>query len=165
MDINELKELVRLLESSNLTEIEVEEEGRRIRLSKIHQNTNANVPYQFPLLLGQQGDIAYTHQALEPTAPQTSQESFQGNDKQVEDQLETIDSPMVGTFYGAPAPGEPPFVQPGDTVDPDDTVCIVEAMKIMNEVIAKIPGTIVKVLVESGEPVEYGQPLFTIRPF
>jgi acetyl-CoA carboxylase biotin carboxyl carrier protein len=78
--------------------------------------------------------------------------------------LATIDSPMVGTFYTAPAPGEPPFLLPGDTVEPGQTVCIVEAMKIMNEVPAKVAAIIEKVLVENGEAVEYGQPLFAIRP-
>ncbi len=167
MDINELKDLVRLLESSSLTEIEVEEEGRRIRLSKIKENASSS-PYQFPLLLGQQGDIAYTQQALEPVqtpAPASSQEAPQEPEVREEDKLLTIDSPMVGTFYASSSPGEPPFVQPGDTIDPDDTVCIVEAMKIMNEVVAKMSGTIVKIMAENGEPVEYGQPLFKVRPF
>ncbi|HPO31198.1 MAG TPA: acetyl-CoA carboxylase biotin carboxyl carrier protein, partial [Candidatus Hydrogenedentes bacterium] len=82
----------------------------------------------------------------------------------LEEGLITIDSPMVGTFYDAPGPGEPPFVQPGDTVDAGQVVCIVEAMKIMNEVTAKVPAIVEQVLVRNGEPVEYGQPLFAVRP-
>ena len=81
-----------------------------------------------------------------------------------ENGLITIDSPMVGTFYASSSSGKPPFVLPGDTVEPNQTVCIVEAMKVMNEVAAKVPAIIEKVLVGNGEPVEYGQPLFTIRP-
>ncbi|MBN2311119.1 MAG: hypothetical protein JXR94_19235, partial [Candidatus Hydrogenedentes bacterium] len=83
---------------------------------------------------------------------------------EVEDGLQTIDSPMVGVFYVAPSPGAPPFVEPGSTVAADDTVCIVEAMKLMNEVTAKFPAEIVRVLVENGEPVEFSQPLFAVRP-
>jgi acetyl-CoA carboxylase biotin carboxyl carrier protein len=71
---------------------------------------------------------------------------------------------MVGVFYAAPAPGEPPFVQPGDTIEAGQTVCIVEAMKLMNEVGAKVPCVIEQVLVENAEPVEFGQPLFSVRP-
>jgi acetyl-CoA carboxylase biotin carboxyl carrier protein len=81
-----------------------------------------------------------------------------------ENGMVTIDSPMVGTFYSASAPGKPAFVLPGDTVEPNQTVCIVEAMKIMNEVVSKLPMIIEKVLVENGEPVEFGQPLFMGRP-
>jgi len=76
----------------------------------------------------------------------------------------TIDSPMVGTFYASSAPGEAPMVLPGDSITKDKTICIVEAMKIMNEVAAKFPCIIERVLVENGEPVEFGQPLFAVRP-
>jgi acetyl-CoA carboxylase biotin carboxyl carrier protein len=81
-----------------------------------------------------------------------------------EDLLPTIDSPMVGTFYSAPAPGEDIFINVGDSVEEGQTVCIVEAMKLMNEVGAKLACKIVKVLVENGEPVEFGQPLFAVEP-
>ncbi|NLT61310.1 MAG: acetyl-CoA carboxylase biotin carboxyl carrier protein, partial [Candidatus Hydrogenedentes bacterium] len=81
-----------------------------------------------------------------------------------DDELITIDSPMVGVFYAAPAPDKPPFVKPGDAVQEQQTVCIVEAMKLMNEVTAQFPARIVKVLVENGEPVEFGQPLFAVEP-
>ena len=87
-----------------------------------------------------------------------------GSPEPSEDELVTFDSPMVGTFYGAPAPGAPPFVSPGDTVEEGQTLCVVEAMKLMNEVPAKFAAQIERLLVEDGEPVEYGQPLFAIRP-
>ena len=73
-------------------------------------------------------------------------------------------SPMVGTFYRAPSPGAKPFVEEGDIINPGDVVCIIEAMKLMNEIKAEVKGEIIKILVENGEPVEFGQPLFLIRP-
>ena len=80
-----------------------------------------------------------------------------------DDGCETITSPMVGTFYTSPAPGEPTFVTVGDTIEENQTVCIVEAMKLMNEVVAKFSGKIEKILVKDGQPVEFGQPLFKVR--
>ncbi len=81
-----------------------------------------------------------------------------------DDGLKTIDSPMVGTFYRSPKPGAPAFVEVGSQVAPGKTLCIVEAMKLMNEIEAEIGGTIVEILVENGQPVQFGQPLFKIRP-
>jgi acetyl-CoA carboxylase biotin carboxyl carrier protein len=81
-----------------------------------------------------------------------------------QDTVELIRSPVVGTFYGSPKPGQPPFVKPGDHVTPETTVCIIEAMKVMNEIPAGISGTIVACLVENEQPVEYGQPLFKVQP-
>jgi len=78
--------------------------------------------------------------------------------------LVTINSPMVGTFYSAPGPGEAPFVLPGDTVEPEQPLCVVEAMKILNTVVAKFPAIVERVLAENSEPVEFGQPLFAVRP-
>ncbi len=153
MDFNEIQDLIKILESSGLTEIEVEEEGRRIRLSKQPPAAGAGAPMHFfaaPPGYGVSGASAGPPDRA-GTEPR-------------ENGLITIDSPMVGTFYTASSPGKPPFVLPGDTVEPNQTVCIVEAMKIMNEVAAKVPAIIEKVLVENGEPVEFGQPLFTARP-
>jgi len=82
----------------------------------------------------------------------------------VAEQLETIVAPMVGTFYAAPRPGADPFVRVGDHVEPGQVVAIIEAMKVMNEIVAERAGTIVEILVENGQPVEYGQPLMRLRP-
>ncbi len=152
MDISELKELIRLLEDSALSEIEIEEHDRRIRLSKQWPSAAAapvhvQVPAAAPALPAPVAAPAPA--AAEPEMPHGS---F------------TIDSPMVGTFYAAASPGDPPFVLPGATVAAEQTVCIVEAMKIMNEVTSKDACVIEKVLVENGQPVEFGQPLFQVRP-
>lgn len=151
MDLKEIKELISLLESSKLSELEIEEEGRRIRLTRQTETVMATVPMA---------------PAMAPAAvPATPAATEAPREKTLADEgLITVDSPMVGTFYSSPSPGEPTFVEPGDTVTVDQTICIVEAMKIMNEVAAKVAGKIERVLVENGEPIEFGQPLFAIRP-
>lgn len=152
MDLKELKELISLLEDSGLSELEIEEDGRRIRLTKQTESIMT-----VPAPVAQAPVVASAPAAASPAEPAA--------EKSLADEgLVTVDSPMVGTFYACPAPGEPAFVEMGDKVAADQTICIVEAMKIMNEVAAKVAGTIERVLVENGEPVEFGQPLFAIRP-
>lgn len=149
VDTKEIQELIKILEDSGLTEIEVEEEGRRIRLQKGQ------------LLVAPQQIV---QAAAAPEAPTPAQD--EATSDAAEDPaggMPTFDSPMVGTFYRSPAPDEDPFVKTGDKVEEDQTVCIVEAMKLMNEVGAKFSGEIEKILVENGEPVEFGQPLFAVR--
>lgn len=160
MDLDKLRELIGIFQSSELAEIEIEEEGRRIKLIKPqpqtvhHQPVLSHLPHP-------------THIAVEAPASSSAPPGALGKEPpadEIEEGLMTIDSPMVGVFYAAPAPGDPPFVNSGDVVEEGQTVCIVEAMKLMNEVAAKIHGTIVSVLVDNGEPVEYNQPLFAVRP-
>jgi acetyl-CoA carboxylase biotin carboxyl carrier protein len=159
VDLDKLREIIRIFEQSELSEIEIEEDGKRMRFKKPDPRTYSTAP------------IAITAQHLEPAAqiiaPDKSSAAAPKSPEPVveeEERLPTIDSPMVGVFYASPAPNEPPFVRPGDSVTEHQTVCIVEAMKLMNEVAAKFNAVIVKILVENGEPVEYGQPLFTVRP-
>ncbi len=158
MDIERLQELIRVFENSSLWEIEIEESGRRVCLKKGQ-----------PAAIGPAVQPAPYPQALAPAQqmhPQPQAEAApQGGAAETAagKGATTINSPMVGVFYSSPAPGEEPFVKPGDTVSENQTVCIVEAMKLMNEVTAKFAATIEKVLVENGEPVEYGQPLFAVR--
>lgn len=152
MDYDELDKLIQVFDKANLTELEIEENGRRIRLAR-----SQSVPLAHPVPV----DVA-------TRAPMLDAAARLGQDapaRSYEDEgLVTVDSPMVGTFYNSPQPGEAPFVLAGDTVEPGQVVCIVEAMKILNEVTAKFPAIIEKVLAENGEPVEYGQPLFAVRP-
>jgi len=157
VEINDLEELIRLFEKSKLHEIEIEEEGKKIRLQKPQVLSAA--PITYPVAAAPFAPAPAN--ADTPAAPGPAATS---SESQLEEGLVTIDSPMVGTFYAAPAPGEPPFVQRGDMVDEGQTVCIVEAMKLMNEVGAKFSGSIEKILVENGEPVEFGQPLFAVKP-
>ena len=151
MDFKELEELIRILEESGLAEIEIEEEGKRIRLQK-------SLPAA-PIVTATPAVGTVSSQGSGPGNPPEAEageiDEAQG--------MPTINAPMVGTFYAAPAPGEEPFVQAGDTIEENQTVCIVEAMKLMNEIGATFAGIIEKVLVENGQPVEFGQPLFAVR--
>jgi acetyl-CoA carboxylase biotin carboxyl carrier protein len=153
VDVNELKELIEIVENSGLSELEIEEDGRRIRLQKPTAVTGGSAP------------ISMVVPTPEPVATPTPTTPTVEVVPEPEEEIyaEVINSPMVGTFYGAPAPGEDQFVQVGDQVEDGQTVCIVEAMKLMNEVSAKSNCIIEKILLENGQPVEFGQPLFAIR--
>ncbi|MCK5862229.1 MAG: acetyl-CoA carboxylase biotin carboxyl carrier protein [Candidatus Hydrogenedentes bacterium] len=150
MDFEELQELIRIFESTDLSEIEVEEEGRRIRLAKSMDLETHVIP-------------AKTVRAEEErvTPASTLDAATQAL---LAEGLVTVDSPMVGTYYATSGHGVPPFIQTGDTVDANQVICIVEAMKIMNEVVCKVPAIVERILVRNGEPVEYGQPLIAVRP-
>ncbi len=153
VDFDNLKELIRIFEASGLSEIEIEEGGRRMRLQKQAAAPPVALPLSNPA-----PQIVHAPMHADAATPGA------GQPVPVEDpDVKTIESPMVGTFYAAPAPGEEPFVDVGDEVDENQTVCIVEAMKLMNEVVAKFAGIVEKVLVENGQPVEFGQPLYQVR--
>lgn len=151
MDLVLIKKLVKLVETSEITDLEIEENGTRIRVAKkvrVAQMPMQNVPVQMPSMQVQT-------EVSESKAPAAKEESTAG--------LHEIRSPIVGTFYRAPAPDADSYVQVGDMVAPGTVLCIVEAMKLMNEIESDVSGKIVKVLVENGKPVEYNQPLFLIQ--
>lgn len=158
MDIEKIRELVRILESSSLAEIHIEEDGESIHLKKPQAQAPMNFPYPPMGQLENQGFV-YTGQSHGGGSS-----TVDSDIEETDEDLVTIDSPMVGTFFAAPSPDAEPFVKVGDNVSEGDTVCIVEAMKLMNEVTAKFAAKIEKILVENGEPVEYGQALFAVRP-
>ncbi|MGI3744321.1 MAG: acetyl-CoA carboxylase biotin carboxyl carrier protein [Janthinobacterium lividum] len=150
MDIRKVKKLIELLEESGIDELEIREGEESVRISR-HSKTPAQqyyapAPVAAPAPAPVAAPVAAAAEA--PAAPQHA-----GN---------LIKSPMVGTFYRTPAPGSPAFVEVGKTVKKGDTICIVEAMKMMNHIEAEVSGTIESILVENGQPVEYDQPLFTI---
>ncbi|MGE6384628.1 acetyl-CoA carboxylase biotin carboxyl carrier protein [Pseudomonas sp. NPDC078416] len=150
MDIRKVKKLIELLEESGIDELEIREGEESVRISR-HSKTPAQqyyapAPVAAPAPAPVAAPVAAAAEA--PPAPQHA-----GN---------VIKSPMVGTFYRTPAPGSPAFVEVGKTVKKGDTICIVEAMKMMNHIEAEVSGTIESILVENGQPVEYDQPLFTI---
>lgn len=158
MDLEYLRKLVRLVQKSGVTELEIEEEGIRVRLRNEPRHTDhhgpraefiAAPPVYAPTLAAPQAAPLPT-----PTAPVPAPAR----------DLIHIESPMVGTFYRAPAPDAPVFVQAGTTVEPSTVVCIIEAMKVMNEIKAGVSGKIIDILVENGQPVEFGQPLFAVKP-
>ena len=155
MDFKELKELIRILEQSGLSELEVEENGRRIRLHKAGAMP-AIVPVAAPVApVVVESAAAAVRPAVPAAAPAAPEDPTGG--------LPTIDSPMVGTFYRASSPDAEPFIKVGDRVEVNQTICIIEAMKLMNEVQAKFAGIIEKILVDNAQAVEFGQPLFAVR--
>jgi len=151
MDLRKIKKLIELLEESGIAEIEVKEGEESIKLSRASQ-------VQQPIVNTQAYDVpAPISPAIEKPIQKDEPKSDPISDG------DTIDSPMVGTFYRAASPDSKPFVEKGQKVNKGDTVCILEAMKMMNQVTAEQAGTITEILVEDSEPVEFGQPLFIIK--
>jgi len=148
MDLRKLKKLIDLVEESGITELEVTEGEEKVRIAK-HSNTAPQQTYVMP-----QPAVALTAQTVAPAA------AVEAKSDQPEGQV--IKSPMVGTFYRSASPGSDPFVEVGSSVKSGDTLCIVEAMKLLNEIESNCSGTVKAILVENGQPVEYGEPLFII---
>ena len=154
-NMDELRELAELVNEHGFTDFEFENENIRVRLSK---QVNA------PVFAAPVQQAAAPHQAAPAqvnAAPAASEAPSPAVDEDAN--LYKITSPIVGTFYRSPSPEKPPYVSEGSTVSPETVVCIVEAMKLMNEIQAETSGEIVKIYVENGQPVEYGQPLFGIK--
>lgn len=167
--MHELRELIRLVDESNIEKFELENDGTKVLIKKAEAGNRAVVvespaPEVQPAEPEQQKQ-AESGPAPVPNvqAPAASQQPSSAHGEEEEDNLHKIVSPMVGTFYRAPSPDSAPYVQGGSLVDEKTVVCIVEAMKLMNEIEAEVRGEIVKVLVENGQLVEYGQPLFLVK--
>jgi acetyl-CoA carboxylase biotin carboxyl carrier protein len=156
-NMDELRELAEMVNEHGFTDFEFENENIRVRLSK-------TPPMQFA---PQPQPVAYSAPQVQQTAPGQAAapagEKTAETEAAAEEELYKIPSPIVGTFYRAAGPDKEPYVKEGSQVTPSTIVCIVEAMKLMNEIEAETTGEVVKVYVENGQPVEYGQPLFGIR--
>jgi acetyl-CoA carboxylase biotin carboxyl carrier protein len=148
MDIRKIKKLIELLENSSLTEIEIVEGEESVRLAR------GGMALAAPMPVAQVLPQALAPAAVAETAEEEKSQMPEG---------EPVLSPMVGTFYGASGPEAQPFVGLGQTVGVGDTLCIIEAMKMFNQIESDISGTVVAILAENGQPVEYDQPLFVIR--
>ena len=140
-----IEEMLQLMESRGLVELEMEHQGLRIRLKKASSS-------QAPQLVEYVAGV--------PQSPASAQRGA----APAEGRRIVIKSPMVGTFYRAPAPDAPPFIEIGQDIDVGQVVCIIEAMKLMNEIKSEAAGRVAEILVQSGDPVEFGQPLFSIEP-
>ena len=151
MDIRKVKKLIEMLEESNLEEIEIQEGEESVRLVKNKPNN----------LLSSQPVYTESIQTIEDRPPERSKEESKESAED-EDSGDLINSPMVGTFYASASPGSKPFVSVGDHVNEGDVVCIVEAMKMMNEIKSEFSGEVLSINVENSQPVEYGQTLFEI---
>jgi acetyl-CoA carboxylase biotin carboxyl carrier protein len=159
MDLNYVKKLVKLLSESNVDEIEIEEDGKKVRLVK--RGAPVQAAPAPAVARSVQEEALPAPAAPTPLHLVTSAASTAAAAPTA--QYHEIKSPIVGTFYRSPAPDAAPFVQVGSTVEPGTVLCIVEAMKLMNEIEADTAGKIVKVMVENGQPVEYDQTLFLVE--
>jgi acetyl-CoA carboxylase biotin carboxyl carrier protein len=157
MELDKIRELVELVERSQIQELELSNRGETIRISKVPAVTVAPAAYApavaapapVPAALAGQANGGGTSAAPAPPA--------------LGENIRDVSSPMVGTFYRAPAPDAEPFVRVGDRVEKGDVVCIIEAMKVLNEIETEVAGVVREILVENAQPVEYGQPLFLIE--
>jgi len=165
MNLKELKELIEFLEEKNIAEFELERGDVKVRIKRAGEHTVVHThsdPRFFavppaPLSAVEIGTVPVgAPPAAAPSAPAPAPPADEG--------LHKVKSPIVGTFYEAPSPGAPPFVKVGDTVEVGQVLCIVEAMKLLNEIESDVAGEIVKKLATNGQPIEYGQELFVIRP-
>ena len=153
VNMDELRELIALMKDNGLAELELEREEFRVRLRRDFEPAESH----------HSAPVATTPAPAPPVAP--THPGAQATTAASQDQdLHIIPSPIVGTFYRSPSPTADPFVKIGSNVEPESVVCIIEAMKLMNEIQAEASGEVVKIYVENGQPVEYGQPLFGIKP-
>jgi acetyl-CoA carboxylase biotin carboxyl carrier protein len=165
MNIREIQQLIKIVEKSKIEEIEIEEEALKIRITKTSTKAALDLP-AMPPQVHYMAPPAAASVAAAPAAPETPAAAAPAEAAplaQNSNQLE-IKSPMVGTFYAAPAPDAAPFVKVGDTVKKGQVLCIVEAMKLMNEIESEYDGRITEIVADNGHPVEYNQVLFRIDP-
>ena len=156
MKIDEIKTIVKLMSENDLTEFKIEAEDMHLCIKRGGQNANPIIAQTLSPVVAAPAPVA-APVAAPVSAPAASAPAEPAKPGQ------TIDSPIVGTFYRSSAPGMEAFVKPGMKVEPDTTVCIIEARKVMNEIKAEKSGVIKEVLVENGQPVEFGQPLFALE--
>lgn len=161
VNMDELRELIALLRENGLAEFELEREGFRVRLRRESNQLEGQAPVeQLPIPLPNVTPAHSSNQsAVSPVHPGAQAQTAASEDSD----LHIITSPIVGTFYRSPSPNAEPFVKIGSNVGPESIVCIIEAMKLMNEIQAETGGEVAKIYVENGQPVEYGQPLFGIK--
>jgi len=156
MTIDEIKDLIRVVQETGILELEVQQGENRVRIRSAASNQDVVVPTVLPVQVAP----ALPHPAPVSVAPEPPAPAPPPQDEQ--DTI--VKSPIVGTYYDAPSPGAASFVKVGDRVEPRQVLCIIESMKLMNEIEAELAGTVVAKHVENGRPVEYGESLFTIRP-
>src|SRR5262245_9018874 len=166
MDLNQLRELLELVREHELSEFEIEHEGLRLKVRKDGTGTLATMPHAPAIVTGVAPAVpapaaAPAHAAPAAAPPAAPAETAEAADAEIE--LAVVKSPIVGTFYRSPEPGAPSFVEIGSPVKKGQKLCIIEAMKLMNEIDSEYDGEVVNIYVDSGQPVQYGERLFAIR--
>lgn len=185
MSLRDIKDLIAILNKNGISEFDLEQNGMRIRIvtgkannrasgeGQSAQNNASNaIPQVISLMttpapapVSPTQSAAVTEGPAKIESEASAPPKHESPDVPVEEKLVSIKSPMVGTFYRAPAPDVPTYVEVGDEINEDTVLCIVEAMKLMNEIKAEMKGKVAQILIENGQHVEYGQPLFVIEPF
>jgi acetyl-CoA carboxylase biotin carboxyl carrier protein len=172
MDLKQIRELLKIVAESDVAEVEIEEDGYKVTIRKNMPSVMVQPPMMAPFGYAPMG---YPAPPQPPTpapappvttnaaSPQPAPEKKEEAPVSVSTKEVIVRAPIVGTFYEAPSPDSPPFIQIGDHVNAGDTLCIIEAMKLMNEIECETPGIVRQILVRNGEPVEYDQPLFVIE--
>ena len=175
MNLKEIKDLIELVNEKGFAEFEIERQGFRLRISRFKESSTQIIqaaPAPIVISSAIPGAPEILHKGaqrglIEAQAYSSGASAASANQgveaAAAQPELQIIKSPIVGTFYSAPSPDSEPFVRIGDHIEQDSVVCIIEAMKLMNEIQAEVSGEIAKVYVENGQPVEYGQPLFGIK--
>ena len=156
MDLDLIKKLVKIVDTSSVTDLEIEESGLKIKIAKKVRSSQVVTQAQIPVASAQPILQPASTGVIDTAKQKAEAEATAANQHEIK-------SPIVGTFYRAPAPDADSYVQIGSVVAPGSVLCIVEAMKLMNEIESDVSGKIVKILVENGKPVEYNQPLFLIE--
>lgn len=157
MDLKDLKSIIDLMRKNSVSELELEKEGFKIRLKRGAEEGQSVVHHEYRPVMGQ--PMMYSQPPITAGATGTATEPVRVAEEGTE-----IKSPMIGTLYRSPSPDAPAFVEIGQQVDPETVVCIIEAMKVMNEIKAEVRGVISEIVADNSKPVEYGQVLFRIKP-
>ena len=169
VSLKEIQKFIQELAKSDIVRLELKNEDLELSVQfkqeqkEVEANTEKIIIPQVAAPMPP-ATMAQTATTQQPVQPQPQPEQPQAKEDNKDDQLIEIRSPMVGTFYRRPAPDKPPYVEVGDQIKPGDVVCIIEAMKLFNEIESEVQGTIEKILVEDASPVEFDQPLFLVRP-
>ena len=156
MDIRKIKKLIELLEESGIAEIEIKEGEEALRISRMPTGTAASHHQLPPMAMPMAAPLAAPVQAAAPRPAEIAAAKAKANEH-------VITAPMVGTFYGAPSPGAKPFIEIGDEIKVGQVLCIIEAMKMMNQIESDKAGRVTSIMARNGDPVEFGQPLFVVE--
>lgn len=162
--VKELRELIELLKASEIAEFDMEQPDFKVRLKFAAAVPAVANDFDQTMRLAPQVSLEELRDEVLEASLRGKSPRISASDPTHDETLHTVKSPIVGTFYESPSPGTPAFIKVGDEVEVGQVLCIIEAMKLMNEIEAEVAGEVVKRIAASGQPVEYGQPLFTIRP-
>ena len=162
-DLHHLEKILELMDKHEVGELEWEKSGERIKLRSRHATLVSEVTHNVPVAMSKPASVGAPVQQVDAPAPVVGAATPAKGTNLAPNQRQVV-SPFVGTFYRSPSPTAEPYIREGQMVKRGDVLCIIEAMKLMNEIEAEFPGRVVSVMVENGQPVEFGEPLFVVEP-